>query len=380
MERPGYEPVVDAIRDLVVGAAGHVVFVGVAGSVCVGKIDQLCAHAAQCSIPIASEIVTTDGFLLPKHELAARGLTTRKGFPESYDAGAIRTFLHTPRSGLHGLTVPCYSHERYDVVPGRRRPLGDAAVLVFEGVNALQFADLLDLSIYLDAPEAAIESWYVERLLDMFAVAPPGSFYAELGFDEGRRREFAHEIWSGINHANLTEHILPTSRPRRDRDREGGRPLGGAGALRGSGADERHRLGRAPGTRAAAVELTDGDTRVMVVPELGMLVASFVVDGFDHVRARVASPRSAPATRAGLPLLYPWANRLARSAPIGPRVATCRLRGMPLHTDAFGLPIHGTMLARPEWEIAALGRGACRPASTSVRTKTCCARSRSPTS
>ncbi len=209
MERTGYEPVVEVIRDLVVGAAGRMVLVGVAGSVCVGK-STTCARVAALLDPIATEIVTTDGFLLSNHELAARGLTARKGFPESYDADAIRAFLGAARSGIAGLTVPRYSHEAYDVVPGELRTLGDSAVLVLEGVNALQFAEQVDLAVYLDAPEGAIEDWYVERLVETFAAAPPGSFYAGLGYDEHRQRAFAREIWSGINRANLRDHILPT--------------------------------------------------------------------------------------------------------------------------------------------------------------------------
>ena len=61
-----------------------------------------------------------------------------------------------------------------------------------------------------DAPEAAIERWYADRLVGMFAAAPPGSFYAQLGFDEAEQRAFADQVWSGINHRNLVEHILPT--------------------------------------------------------------------------------------------------------------------------------------------------------------------------
>ena len=111
--------------------------------------------------------------------------------------------------------------------------------------------------------------------------------------------------------------------------------------------------------RAAAVELESGDTRVVVVPELGMLIASFVVDGFEVI----ARPGGLAAYRAGhttaVPLLYPWANRLSRRAyqAAGAHVS---LRGLALHTDTNGLPIHGTMTARPEWEITALGRGRVR--------------------
>jgi type I pantothenate kinase len=139
-----------------------------------------------------------------------RRLTHEKGFPASYDVDALVAFLRSLRAGSAGVRVPVYSHESYDVVPDVGRELVDAAVVIVEGVNALQFRDHLDLGVYVDAPEAAIERWYADRLVGMFAAAPRGSFYAELGFDETQQREFAHQVWSGINHPNLMEHILPT--------------------------------------------------------------------------------------------------------------------------------------------------------------------------
>lgn len=106
----------------------------------------------------------------------------------------------------------------------------------------------------------------------------------------------------------------------------------------------------------AAAVLTADDTEVVVVPELGMLLAAFVVDGFDHV----ARPGGVTAVRAGhttaVPLLYPWANRLSRRSYTAAG-RTVALRGLPLHTDDNGLPIHGTMIGRPDWTITALGRG-----------------------
>ena len=106
----------------------------------------------------------------------------------------------------------------------------------------------------------------------------------------------------------------------------------------------------------AAVVLGAADTEVVVVPELGMLVASFVVDGFDHV----ARPGGLGAVRsghtAGVPLLYPWANRLARRSYTAAG-RTVSLRGLPLHTDDGGLPIHGTMIGQDGWTITALGAG-----------------------
>ena len=87
-----------------------------------------------------------------------------------------------------------------------------------------------------------------------------------------------------------------------------------------------------------------------------MLIASFTHRG----RELVALPGGLVAYRAGhttgIPLLYPWANRLARDRY---RVGDVNvdLRALDLHTDDNGLPIHGTMLARPEWEVTRLGSG-----------------------
>ena len=209
MDAVGYAPVADAIRERMATGSGPAVLVGIAGSVCVGK-STTCERLRRLLHPVTTEVVTTDGFLYPNAELARLGITHRKGFPESYDAVALEAFLRTLRAGSAGVRVPVYSHESYDVVPDVTRELVDAAVVIVEGVNALQFRDHLDLGVFVDAPEAAIEQWYADRLVAMFAAAPPGSFYAELGFDETEQRAFADQVWSGINHVNLVEHILPT--------------------------------------------------------------------------------------------------------------------------------------------------------------------------
>ena len=93
-----------------------------------------------------------------------------------------------------------------------------------------------------------------------------------------------------------------------------------------------------------------------MVPELGMLVGAFVVDGFDHVARPAGSRRSGRGHTTGVPLLYPWANRLARLGytAAGRKVS---LRGLPLPTDDAGRPIHGTMLGHDAWTVTALGRG-----------------------
>ena len=61
--------------------------------------------------------MTTDGFLLPNAVLEARGLTARKGFPESYDRRALLRFVAAVKSGAPRVRAPVYSHTVYDVLP-----------------------------------------------------------------------------------------------------------------------------------------------------------------------------------------------------------------------------------------------------------------------
>jgi galactose mutarotase-like enzyme len=75
-------------------------------------------------------------------------------------------------------------------------------------------------------------------------------------------------------------------------------------------------------------------------------------------REHLALPGGVAALRAGhtggLPLLAPWANRLAsrRYRAAGVDVDLRRRR---VHTDENGLPIHGLLVGSPEWEVVDTG-------------------------
>jgi aldose 1-epimerase len=63
---------------------------------------------------------------------------------------------------------------------------------------------------------------------------------------------------------------------------------------------------------------------------------------------------AAKGSTAGLPLLHPWANRLAGPAyRAAGRSAKFDLASPLLHTDEHGLPIHGVPWARLAWEVLA---------------------------
>ncbi|MDQ4006935.1 MAG: type I pantothenate kinase [Actinomycetota bacterium] len=203
--------------------------IGIAGSVAVGKsttarlLRELLAHWPEHP---NVELVTTDGFLLPNAELIRRGILDRKGFPESYDRKALLRFVIDVKSGREVVTVPQYSHLKYDVMPDERQVLKSPDIVLVEGLNVLQPArtredgktglavsDFFDFSVYVDAALPDIRQWYVERFLRLRETAfrDPESYfsrYAELSESEAVAQ--ARALWDGINGPNLATNIKPT--------------------------------------------------------------------------------------------------------------------------------------------------------------------------
>jgi type I pantothenate kinase len=74
-------------------------------------------------------------------------------------------------------------------------------------------SDYFDFSIYVDAAEAHVKHWFLDRFrrLRETAFRDPKSYfnkYAHLSNDEAVA--FASRVWDEINGANLRENILPT--------------------------------------------------------------------------------------------------------------------------------------------------------------------------
>ncbi len=192
------------------------VLFGVAGGVAAGKsttADALRRHleAGGCTV----QLLATDAFLWPNDELERRGLTMRKGFPESYDVEHLVAALRDLRAG-RAVEVPVYSHRTYDRLPGEAQRLDPATdVVVVEGVNVLQpeVAAELSASVYVDADEGDARTWFLRRFMALCDAArdDPSSFYAPLGaLGEEVRRTVADAAWEGVNAVNLREHIAPT--------------------------------------------------------------------------------------------------------------------------------------------------------------------------
>jgi type I pantothenate kinase len=203
--------------------------IGLAGSVAVGKSTTarvLQALLARWPSHPRVELVPTDGFLFPNALLKERGLMNRKGFPESYDLTKLLNFLADVKSGRDRVDAPVYSHLIYDVLPDQPLSIERPDIVIVEGLNVLQPAklpkdgeaipfvsDFFDFSIYIDAADDLIESWYVERFLRLRQTAfrDPASYfhrYATLSEEEAVATGLS--IWRSINLVNLRENILPT--------------------------------------------------------------------------------------------------------------------------------------------------------------------------
>jgi type I pantothenate kinase len=206
--------------------------IGIGGSVAVGKSTTarvLQALLARWPNVPKVDLITTDGFLYPNAVLERETLMDRKGFPESYDLPALLRFLTDVKAGRRPTRAPIYSHLVYDVMPNHWVEIDRPDILIVEGLNVLQagrlpskdgevipfVSDFFDFSIYLDAEEEVLRTWYVNRFLTLrgTAFSDPKSYfhrYSKLTDDEATAT--ATDIWTRINLVNLHENILPTRR------------------------------------------------------------------------------------------------------------------------------------------------------------------------
>ncbi len=220
-----------AVLEQFLGTDGQIIpyIISIAGSVAVGKSTTarvLQALLSRWPEHRRVELITTDGFLHPNKVLKERGLMKKKGFPESYDMHRLVNFVSDLKSGTSEVTAPVYSHLIYDVIPNGDKIVQQPDILILEGLNVLQsgmdyphdphhvfVSDFVDFSIYVDAPEDLLESWYINRFLKFRqgAFTDPNSYfhhYAKLS--EETAVNIAMQLWKEINWLNLKQNILPT--------------------------------------------------------------------------------------------------------------------------------------------------------------------------
>lgn len=89
------------------------------------------------------------------------------------------------------------------------------------------------------------------------------------------------------------------------------------------------------------------------IPSAGMIATSLSDNGEELLGQRSGLQAYVSAHKTmGIPLLYPWANRLSGTRY---RVGTTEVSLTPgtggVHTDGHGAPIHGTLAGEPGWQV-----------------------------
>ena len=206
----------DEVLSLIIGShaeKGSSIVVGVAGGVAVGK-STLSEHLSLFLTEDAGldvGVVASDGFLYSNAKLSALGLSDRKGFPESYDNTAIERFITSVHAG-EPTSVPVYDHLTYDIVE-REQAISPVDIMFFEGVNALQFHQQLDIGVYLHAEEPLMRSWFVTRTSEFREAARRDYspfFDPWLDVPDDLFLEMVTAAWESVNLPNLINHIEPT--------------------------------------------------------------------------------------------------------------------------------------------------------------------------
>jgi galactose mutarotase-like enzyme len=89
------------------------------------------------------------------------------------------------------------------------------------------------------------------------------------------------------------------------------------------------------------------------VPNAGMIATSLSDDGVELLGQRRGLLAYVSNHKTmGIPILYPWANRLSSNGyGVDGAVVTLTPGTGGVRTDAHGVPIHGTLAAYPDWQV-----------------------------
>ena len=180
--------------------------IGMAGSVAVGKSTTariLKELLARWPSSPKVDLVTTDGFLYPNEHAAPRKPDGAQGLSRQLRCRRAAALPVGDQVRAAGRPAPVYSHLTYDVLPGEYVTIDRPDILIFEGLNVLQprelpkdgkfvpfVSDFFDFSIYIDAEEELIHSWYIKRFMRLRETAfrNPHSFFHRYAALSRRRR------------------------------------------------------------------------------------------------------------------------------------------------------------------------------------------------
>ena len=114
---------------------------------------------------------------------------------------------------------------------------------------------------------------------------------------------------------------------------------------------------RTDGHSTLTLSSASGDLEAVYAPGVGMVCCSLRHQGEELLGRRGGLEAYAEkGSTFGIPLLYPWANRLAAmSYAFDGTGVTLDPEKSPLHFDSAGLPMHGLLGASAYWDVTEAG-------------------------
>lgn len=195
--------------------------IGISGSVAVGKTTsaKILKQLFHEKYPyLKVQVVATDGFIYSNKILEQKKIMDRKGFPESYDMELLNRFLKIVSSGKKAY-FPIYSQKLSDIVSDKMGCVENTDVLILEGINTLKLSDdpisrdYLDFSIYIDAEEELIETWFLDRFKNMLKInrdKKDNFFFKLANIPLEEAVNYAKQVWQTVDLVNLKDNIEPS--------------------------------------------------------------------------------------------------------------------------------------------------------------------------
>ncbi len=134
-----------------------------------GSGKSTLSHDIVLALGAAARVVPMDGFHFDDAVLHARGLSDRKGAPETFDVGGFLHLMHRLRAGDE-VAIPVFdrnlelSRAAADVVvPDHRFLVVEGNYLLLDAPVWRDLAPLFDLTLMLTVPEAELDRRLMER-------------------------------------------------------------------------------------------------------------------------------------------------------------------------------------------------------------------------